>query len=193
MCTRIAIIRSVPEGEFLKQIRFRTGDEERMDIIGRGAGSSKGATHQDFMTEVTGYALLGALIEISTQACDAARESDWFGLTPCLPKKAERRRPGEPEVSPTEPEPLGHWLRALAPRTILADHKGNACQIDTGEQHIHRTPNREFPALVVAAHPYEITEGHDDIDVLARWNAPFTVLKRGQDVAAEIGEAGATP
>lgn len=88
-------------------------------------------------------------------------------------------------VSPTEPADLGAWLRALPLRTILTDRDGNACQIDTGDEHIYRAPNRHFPALVIAGHPYEITEGHDEIDALAKWSGPFTVLKRGS--ASEDG------
>lgn len=83
--------------------------------------------------------------------------------------------------SPTEPVMLGHWLRALPHRTILEDRDGNACQIDTGEEHIHRAPNREFRALCLGGHPYEISEGHEEIEALAKWSGPFTVLKRGAD------------
>lgn len=190
MCTFVATIRSSPSGEFLKQIRFRTGPEERMEIIGRGAGGSRGASYGDFLGEVAGYVRLGALIEMSTQPCDAARENDWFGVTPCAPKEDEEHVAYElvSEVSPTESAELGVWLRALPHRTILTDRDGNACQIDTGEEHIHRAPNRHFRALCLGGHPYEISEGHEEIEALAKWSGPFTVLKRGA-LAESSGDA----
>lgn len=85
-------------------------------------------------------------------------------------------------LSPTEPTMLGHWLRALSPRTILTDRDGTACQIDVGEEHIHRSPHRRFRALVIGGHPFEISEGHEQIGDLARCYAPFTVLKRGSQL-----------
>lgn len=90
--------------------------------------------------------------------------------------------------SPAEPVMLGHWLRALPHRTILEDRDGNACQIDTGEEHIHRSPNRHFRALCLGGHPYEISEGHEEIEALAKWSGPFTVLKRGA-LAESSGDA----
>jgi hypothetical protein len=88
-------------------------------------------------------------------------------------------------VSPTGHAELGLWLRALPVKTILTDRDGTACQIDTGEEHIHRAPNREFPALFVAGDPFEITDGHEQIEALAKWSGPFTVVALGQ---VQVGE-----
>lgn len=82
-------------------------------------------------------------------------------------------------VSPTDAAELGEWLRALPLRTILRSHSWAPCQRGTGEEHIHRAPVREFPALFVYGDPFEITEGSERLDQLAKYHAPFTVLALG--------------
>lgn len=82
-------------------------------------------------------------------------------------------------TSPTEPAELGAWLRALPQRTILSDRNGNPCQRSTGVEHVHRSPNRDFPALFVFGDPFELTEGDEAIGQLAKFYASFTVLALG--------------
>ncbi|HEV2346425.1 MAG TPA: hypothetical protein VGS97_20165 [Actinocrinis sp.] len=140
----------------------------------------------------SGYRLVGPkfngaselMLEHTLDQQDAG-EIRWY-LALGFPPKAIDAVVGE--QSPTEPAELGVWLRALPHRTILTDRDGNACQIDTGEEHIHRAPNRHFRALCLGGHPYEITEGHEEIEALAKWSGPFTVLKRGA-LAESAGDA----
>lgn len=91
------------------------------------------------------------------------------------------------DVSPTEPEALGSWLRALTERTILSDQHGDAWERGEGDEHglgRHR-PDRVFPALLGIYYygPCEISEGRNDVERLEPY-APFTVLAVGKGGAA---------
>jgi hypothetical protein len=97
---------------------------------------------------------------------------------------------GVGSLSPTEAAELGAWLRGLPLRTILSDRTWNPCQRETGVEHRHRAPNREFPALFIHGAPFDITEGHPQVDELARY-APFKILALGGD-GVEDGASAAT-
>lgn len=84
--------------------------------------------------------------------------------------------------SDAHPDALAAWLRALPLRTILRDVDGNPYMTGTGSETIHRSPDREFPALIdLGGNPRELTHGHDDVVRLSKLCAPFTVLALGDE------------
>lgn len=91
------------------------------------------------------------------------------------------------DVSPTEPEALGAWLRALSERTILSDEHGDAWERGEGDEHAvgNLHPDRVFPALLGIYYfgPCEISEGRNDVHRLEPY-APFTVLALGNSGAS---------
>lgn len=118
------------------------------------------------------------------------RDFDWWFLWAChgiitgiarydAAKAAEPVRVRVGSASPIEPAELGPWLRQLPLRTILTERNGLPCQIATGTEWGNRSLIREFSALFVFGDPFELADGHEAIDQLAKFYAPFTVLALG--------------
>lgn len=89
------------------------------------------------------------------------------------------------QQSPTDPAGLGKWLRKLPHNTILRSEGGNAWQLHVGVEP-GAGEDRQFPAVLATLgdFPFEITEGHPDLEPLAEV-APFTVLALGESTDAD--------
>lgn len=164
---------------------------DRTTLIAHISGSELAGPDEAFasLREITGGADLAATAV--AEEVDPARYSllhEWSQLGEVA--RAELRpalMPGE--QSPTAPAALGEWLRCWPLATILHDDHGDAWQVHEGEEIIHKSPVRVFPALV-GAQDYgakEITKGAEALEYLAGL-ARFTVLAVGKG-AVPAGDA----
>ncbi len=152
--------------------------------------------HNTLMAGI-GHALLAltgvTMLNDARQGADGPDYDAWYNIAsvnaPIPPETDDDPAEDEPEdvglhvgdVSPTDPDELGPWLRGLPFGTILRDVNGDASQISSGFETVYQAPDREFPALLdlSSGRPMELTKGTNDILGLADNCAPFVVLAIG--------------